>query len=862
MEIRIDNQRLDFAGDFKYKKNNQIFSFDALTADRTVSIKIPRTRRNAMILAHGERAEADGSQIRSIHSAVVLDGAIAHTGRLYITKADESGYTAVFCFGSVEALRSVNGRMRDLVSDRLSQATDTPTDADFDGTTLPFHAIRYQQQDVSAKYLPSFSVSVLLREAAASVGVSLALPSEVEQLRVLPSKAAGMKEQTISFVSTATTPPSVIGVDADPSAPGNVPEPVLALLPVVGTEVLVATEMITQDSVGTNVTHHEVRTEVRGWKALQSCTLTFPFDFPEDLYLIEVRSNGTVFFLGGYSFGKIMTMDEDEECVTPTWTGGQAPIDYGGIDGITIRTSDRVSSITGEPLAGRSVNINAGTTFLFVTPSAFLSADSEVPAPAGYYDDWRCSISGWVFGGDGLTYDETVTVKGEDEVLDGQVALHDQLGDDDTLVAWLQDIAAITGTILRYDEVNGLWFDVADMDGWETIDIKRLVGWKDTERKMLDFGQTAEVKFRDDKNSSGASPVEYKTYNDTLTERTTVRELLYSGGSAGLPAGTMLVRNGDHSQDVGIYCLTNPDGDGGGEDMSRVRLTPNDTITRLASVSTRQVRTAMMSAVEVEQVKPDTLLVSGGQRWAWTEANVSGQSVQWTLQKVGGGSVPPPVEVFAVQSFSPSEPNYNAAVMRICYAHGLSALADRMTMAEAAAVTAAQISTGSFTIFSPYGDADAANILSFNEFQYFTGVTSVQASAFRGTSQMASLTLPSSVTSTGQNAFIECHSLTALTLNEGLTSFNGVGSVTAANVPQRLTELTLPSSVTTLAINALRNSKIVTLTCLATTPPTATAAYCLKPMTSLTSIKVPSASVEVYKAAAGWSQHATKITAI
>lgn len=279
MEIRIDNQRLDFAGDFKYKKNNQIFSFDALTADRTVSIKIPRTRRNAMILAHGERAEADGSQIRSIHSAVVLDGAIAHTGRLYITKADESGYTAVFCFGSVEALRSVNGRMRDLVSDRLSQATDTPTDADFDGTTLPFHAIRYQQQDVSAKYLPSFSVSVLLREAAASVGVSLALPSEVEQLRVLPSKAAGMKEQTISFVSTATTPPSVIGVDADPSAPGNVPEPVLALLPVVGTEVLVATEMITQDSVGTNVTHHEVRTEVRGWKALQSCTLTFPLTF-------------------------------------------------------------------------------------------------------------------------------------------------------------------------------------------------------------------------------------------------------------------------------------------------------------------------------------------------------------------------------------------------------------------------------------------------------------------------------------------------------------------------------------------------------------------------------------------------------
>ena len=862
MEIRIDNQRLDFAGDFKYKKNNQIFGFDALTADRTVSIKIPRTRRNAQILAHGERAEADGAEIRVIHSATVIDGAVPHAGRLYITKADETGYTAVFCFGAVEALRSINGKIRDLTADRLSQATDTPHDADYDGTADPFHAIRYQQQDVSAKFIPSFSVSVLLREAATSAGVALTLPSEVEQLRVLPSKAAGMKEQTIAFTSTATTPPVVIGVDADPSAPGNVPEPVLTLLPVTGTEVSVATEMITQDSVGTNVTHHEVRTEVRGWRALQPCTLTFPFDFPDELFLVETHIDGSVTFLGGWSFEKIMTMDENEESITPTWTGGQAPIEYGGIDGITIRTSDRVSSLTGEPLAGRSVNIPAGTTFLFVSPSAFLSADSEVPAPAGYYDDWRCSISGWVFGGDGLTYDEAVTVKGEDEVLDGQVALHDQMSDDDTIVAWLQDIAAITGTILRYDETRGLWFDTADLDTWHSVDIKRLVGWKDTERKMLDFGQVAEVKFHDDNNSSGSQAVEYKTFNDTLTERTTVRELLYSNGSAGLPAAAMLVRNGDSRQDVGVYCLSNPNGGGGGADMSRVSLTPNSTIRTLASISTRQVRTALMSAVEIEAVNPDTLLISGGQRWAWTEANVSGLSVQWTLQRVGGSSVAPPMEVFAVQSFAPLEPNYNAAVMRICYAHGLSALADRMTMAEAAAVTAAQISTGSFTIFSPSGDADAANILSFNEFQFFTGVTSVQASAFRGASQMASITLPSSVTSTGQYAFVECHALTSLILNEGLTSFNGVGNVTAANVPQLLTTLTLPSTVTTIAINALRNAKIVTLTCLATTPPNATAAFCLANMNSLTSIKVPAASVEAYKAATGWSQYATKITAI
>lgn len=220
---------------------------------------------------------------------------------------------------------------------------------------------------------------------------------------------------------------------------------------------------------------------------------------------------------------------------------------------------------------------------------------------------------------------------------------------------------------------------------------------------------------------------------------------------------------------------------------------------------------------------------------------------------------------YAIQSYDATLPNYNVAVMRICHAHGLSALADRMTMAEAAAVTEAQIKAGQYgSIFAPVYEAEASNIMSFNEFQYFTGITTLQDYTFNAvgkTSQMASITMPSSVT-TIYAAFTGCNALTALTLNEGLTSFNGLGSVTAAYVPQRLTTLTLPSTVTSLGINALRNAKIVTLTCLATTPPTATAAYCLNPMRSLTSIKVPAASVESYKTAAGWSQHATKITAI
>jgi hypothetical protein len=220
--------------------------------------------------------------------------------------------------------------------------------------------------------------------------------------------------------------------------------------------------------------------------------------------------------------------------------------------------------------------------------------------------------------------------------------------------------------------------------------------------------------------------------------------------------------------------------------MSLVRLTPNDTITRLASVSTRQVRTALMSAVEIESIKPDTLLVSGGQRWAWTEANVSGLSVQWTLQKVGGGSVPPPVEVFAVQSFSPSEPNYNAIAMQICYDHGLSALPDRMTMAEAAAVTNATMP--SF--------ANQRTLEEFDEFQYFTGVTTTPNKMFDSNFALKSVTLPPSLTVLGQHSFSNCYALRSIDISNIIT----IGMVCFSNC-SRLEEITVSPNLTTIPLS-------------------------------------------------------------
>ena len=121
------------------------------------------------------------------------------------------------------------------------------------------------------------------------------------------------------------------------------------------------------------------------------------------------------------------------------------------------------------------------------------------------------------------------------------------------------------------------------------------------------------------------------------------------------------------------------------------------------------------------------------------------------------------------------------------------------------------------------------NITSFNELQYFTGLTTIGTYAFINCTSLTTITLPSGVTSIGLEAFRNCTSLTEIMIPESVTSigdsaFYGCTSLTGITIPESvtsigyyafrdctsLTGITIPESVTSIGYSAFRDCTSLT----------------------------------------------------
>ena len=219
----------------------------------------------------------------------------------------------------------------------------------------------------------------------------------------------------------------------------------------------------------------------------------------------------------------------------------------------------------------------------------------------------------------------------------------------------------------------------------------------------------------------------------------------------------------------------------------------------------------------------------------------------------------------------------DANVKNLCLSNWDSNGDGQLTETEAAAVTTLG------TVFK-----NNTSIKTFSELQYFTGITSLVASAFEGCTALTTVTIPANVTAINSSAFKNCSQLSSITIPSkvttiGSSAFYGCSTLTTINIPANVTSISSGAfsycseltNITVASGNSTYNSnnscKAIINTssnqliagCKNTIIPssvTSIGSYAFQGMTGLTAITIPSSVTSIGSYAFGGCSALVSVT--
>ena len=133
-----------------------------------------------------------------------------------------------------------------------------------------------------------------------------------------------------------------------------------------------------------------------------------------------------------------------------------------------------------------------------------------------------------------------------------------------------------------------------------------------------------------------------------------------------------------------------------------------------------------------------------------------------------------------------------------------------------------------------------------------SGVTTIGENLFNANNRIKTLIFPNTVTSIGLNAFYGCNHIQNVTLPNSLTSIERQFFQNCSS----LRIITIPETVTTIGNSAFNSSGLLSITVKATTPPTLGNTTAL-PTNPGMKIYVPAGTLATYQAATNWSNFAS-----
>lgn len=614
VRFNVGGQFLDLPSDLKLslQKTNILFGFDAVKCERTASFDVPITTINSHIFSFAHLINTRGDGMRRRYDAQMQGSGVTKDGYLYVDECSKGNYRCVFVTGELVGLQRLRdlGKFADFSAD-VGYSRDyygTGVSAEGTATGKPFDLVRHYQ-GASLPPIPSVGVPWLLDRIRQASGVRITPPDIAQYLRIIaPAPATTADIAAMIRVRGLGDRPSREAHDDDPSNTAEVESG----------EGIVDVESVLLDTHAGDEYNPQY---VEYWQyylqvfvAHQAIDVTFPNDFPANVFLVRWRWPNTLYrveyeegkyheaieFLGDYSFKKRYRSTGETYDHTTGLTGTAGAY-----------------TTEGEPLAGRTVSIESGARFFFVTPADFCAGvDPSSEGQHTYYkNDWSPHQP---------DLDISLAIEASSDVAEvgDRVRLKDNLPPM-TATDLLKMLGAVSGRQLMYSDADGVTYDELDIDRWEVYDLTgKVIELSSMTRTFADYGQRNVVRYADDKLVPGAQRIEaeYRIINANLAEEVELQELPVSSGASKIVGDNeyTYIANGDDAE-AEEYVLARH----GAEYLRRVYLPTNPGLVSILDASTSVKIKARASLLEYERITPKTLLYYSGVRYVWTGAKWS-----------------------------------------------------------------------------------------------------------------------------------------------------------------------------------------------------------------------------------------------
>lgn len=610
--FNIGGEYLDLPADFslQFKKINVLFAFDNMECERSTSFDIPATPQNDRIFKLAKWIQAPGTGMRRRYYAQMQASVVTKNGYLYVDAYEKGNYKAIFVTGELLGLQQIRdaGKLSD-----LAIFNDTVAWSNENVPNLPSRAtdnwnmVKYSQAGTPPH--PSWLIKHVVDTIVAANNLpAINLPASGQGLRVITGVPQLLKPTDVSFARAIA---SGNWVDVTQTYP--YPRITTLAIQANGEDL---SGLFTTADYNVEYRRHWEDYDFQTMKPVlrnvmysgnvqhlvtnQKVKLTFSRDFPADTYIGTFKDYGQYpgrfGFFGDRSFSKY-------------WNGSQS-----------------VTTRSGEPLAGRTVVLEAGTSFVFIRESDLLDY-TKYTEDTTTHETWE---QGWK--NVRSAFDVTgVTIEGDgDAVVGNTVRLQDNLPDI-TLVDLLKAVASLTGKVLNYTDEEGVTFDDLDTDTWQTKELSAVISIDTVNRKFGDYAQRNTLHFDSDNSVAQSARVisAYVIDNDNLESVKELQTVPFSEGGVNYEGAVEIVAVAeDNEKDTVADAFTSV------TSMARASLQINANLQSICYASTGVAIKARMSLLEYNNIGAKTRIYYDGVLYVWTEAQYSKGVVTLKLSKI------------------------------------------------------------------------------------------------------------------------------------------------------------------------------------------------------------------------------------